>query len=108
MTFLPSGAASAVAGAEQTGVGTGLHEAGGGVVTREENYAPLHQNGTIIFLTRQLEALATDQRPLSAAHGVAALYEARLPLYTKWADGSAACLPEPDDTAKAILRAVNR
>lgn len=81
---------------------------GGGVVTREENYAPLHQNGTIIFLTRQLEALATDQRPLSAAHGVAALYEARLPLYTKWADGSAACLPEPVDTAKAILRAVNR
>jgi len=36
LTFLPSGAASAVAGAEQTGVGTGvvtgLHEAGGGVV----------------------------------------------------------------------------
>ncbi|MBR4869334.1 MAG: shikimate kinase, partial [Oscillospiraceae bacterium] len=33
---------------------------GGGVVTREENYAPLHQNGTLFHLHRDLEALPTD------------------------------------------------
>jgi len=81
---------------------------GGGVVTRPENYDPLHQNGTIVFLTRPLAELATKDRPLSAAHGVQALYEARLPLYTKWADAAAACTPDPEKTARAIMDALGR
>ena len=81
---------------------------GGGVVTRPENYDPLHQNGTIVFLTRPLEELATKDRPLTAAHGVQALYEARLPLYEKWADAAAACTPDPAKTAEAILAAMGR
>lgn len=93
--------------AENLGRGSGCVIAtGGGIVTREENYAPLHQNGTIVFLTRPLEELATGNRPLTASHGVQALYEKRLPLYESWADASAACTPDPQKTAKAILRAI--
>ena len=36
---------------------------GGGVVTKERNYAPLHQNGVIVFLERALENLSL--RPVS-------------------------------------------
>lgn len=81
---------------------------GGGVVTRAENYDPLHQNGTIVFLTRPLAELATESRPLSAAHGVRALYETRLPLYQAWADVSAACQPDAAETAHAILASLGR
>jgi len=81
---------------------------GGGIVTRQENYVPLHQNGTIVFLTRPLGELATNGRPLSAANGVEALWRVREPLYRKWADAEAACTPEPAETAAAILRALGR
>ena len=36
---------------------------GGGCVTREENYPLLHQNGTIIRITRDLTKLAREGRP---------------------------------------------
>ncbi|MBE6560264.1 MAG: shikimate kinase [Ruminococcaceae bacterium] len=78
---------------------------GGGVITRAENYDPLHQNGTIIYLTRPLAELATKDRPLTAANGVEALFAARHPLYTKWADAQAACSPDAAVTAEAIFRA---
>lgn len=81
---------------------------GGGAVTRAENYAPLHQNGTIVFLTRPLEELARGGRPLSAAFGVETLYAARLPLYETWADVRAVCLRDPAATADAILCALGR
>lgn len=38
---------------------------GGGVVKDRRNYAPLHQNGRIYQLVRDLNALPTDGRPLS-------------------------------------------
>ena len=78
---------------------------GGGVVTRAENYAPLQQNGTIVLLTRPVEELSSDGRPLSQAVGVNALYETRLPLYEAWADARAACLENPHKTAAAIAEA---
>ena len=78
---------------------------GGGVVTRAENYAPLHQNGTIVFLTRPVEELSSAGRPLSQSVGVEALYEKRLPLYEAWADARAATLEDPKRTADAILAA---
>lgn len=58
---------------------------GGGTVTREENMWRLARNGVLVYLTRPLEAFATEERPLSAG-GVAALYEARRPLYEAYAD----------------------
>jgi len=81
---------------------------GGGIVTRAENYDPLHQNGTVIYLTRPLTELATTDRPLSAANGVEALYKARHPLYTAWADAQTECLPRAEETAQSIARAAKR
>ncbi len=60
--------------------------AGGGVVTREENYYSLHQNGNIIWLIRDLDKLDNTDRPLSQSKGVAVLYKQREPLYRKFAD----------------------
>ena len=54
---------------------------GGGCVTRAQNRDLLRQNGTVVWLRRELHDLPTDGRPVSKAVGVAALYQARRPLY---------------------------
>ncbi len=59
---------------------------GGGVVLREENYAPLHQNGVIFHLTRNLDALPTEGRPVSQSTNLTELWEKRKPLYQAFAD----------------------
>ena len=59
---------------------------GGGVVTRAENYAPLHQNGKIFFINRKIEELPTDGRPISQSTNLNELYRVRLPLYRKFCD----------------------
>lgn len=59
---------------------------GGGVVTRKENYAPLHQNGTIFFIKRDIERLSVANRPLSKTVGLEKLYGERLPLYIDFCD----------------------
>ena len=59
---------------------------GGGCVTRPENYPALHQNGRIDWVRRDLSELPTNGRPVSQRDGVAAIYEARKPLYTRFAD----------------------
>ncbi len=60
---------------------------GGGAVLDEQNFAPLAQNGRILWLTRPLDALATDGRPLSTDRtALAALYETRLPRYQRFAE----------------------
>ncbi|MBQ5886588.1 MAG: AAA family ATPase, partial [Clostridia bacterium] len=79
---------------------------GGGAVTRAENYAPLHQNGILVFLRRPLEELSSAGRPLSQSVGVEALYEKRLPLYEAWADARVDTLESPNQTVAAILAAV--
>ena len=59
---------------------------GGGCVTRPENYPSLHQNGRIVWLTRPLELLPTDGRPMSPANPLAALWETRKALYAHFSD----------------------
>lgn len=59
---------------------------GGGIVTQGRNYDLLHQNGTIVFLDRPLEELATEGRPLSKTKGIHALAQQRMGLYREWAD----------------------
>ena len=59
---------------------------GGGVVTRDENYEPLHQNGRIFFIHRSLERLADDDRPLSKAGDIRDMYRQRLPMYQRFCD----------------------
>ncbi len=61
---------------------------GGGVVTREENYAPLHQNGVIIHVTRSLGSLPTKGRPISQSTDLGELWRRREPLYRRFADAT--------------------
>ena len=59
---------------------------GGGIVKRRENRNALKQNGTVIFLDRDIAELPASGRPLSEKEGAAALAAARLPLYAQWSD----------------------
>ena len=60
---------------------------GGGAVTVAENRALLRQNGSVFFINRNIELLATKGRPLSGGIEVRrALYEKRLPLYRAFCD----------------------
>ena len=76
---------------------------GGGCVTREENYEPLHQNGTIYYLQRDLERLPTDGRPLSQSNQLQDLYASRKPLYERFTDHCIDNNGTPDGTIQAIL-----
>ncbi len=58
---------------------------GGGCVTRAENFAPLHQNGKVIWIRRDLAALPTEGRPLSQGN-LYEMYARRTPLYAGFAD----------------------
>ena len=77
---------------------------GGGVVKSAENYAPLHQNGRIYQITRDIDELSTEGRPLSQNANLVDLAAERAPLYAHFQDtiirndGTAA------DTAAAIWR----
>lgn len=61
---------------------------GGGVITQEDNFPLLHQNGIIIFLNRPIHHLQIGgKRPLShSSNAVQKMYKQRLPLYRKAAD----------------------
>lgn len=60
---------------------------GGGAILDPENYPHLHQNGTIYFIRRETELLATDGRPLSKSpEALKEMQKIRLPLYRKFAD----------------------
>ena len=76
---------------------------GGGVVTRERNYAPLHQIGDIIFITRELNSLAKNGRPLSLSRDLSEMYAERLPLYRKFCDVEF-INDTPQHTAQTILK----
>lgn len=76
---------------------------GGGCVTRPENYPHLHQNGTIVWLRRDLNKLAREGRPLSLGADLAAMYAVREPLYTRFADFTVDNAGTPAETVDAIL-----
>ncbi|MCI8419492.1 MAG: shikimate kinase [Oscillospiraceae bacterium] len=73
--------------AQELGACTGcVISTGGGIVTRRENYAPLHQNGVIVHLTRDLERLPKTGRPISQSTDLRQLWARREPLYRSFAD----------------------
>ena len=79
---------------------------GGGVVTKECNYAPLSQNGRLVFIRRDLDELPIDGRPISQSTPKAELYAKRLPLYKAFADCEIDNNGPPDSTVEAILKAL--
>ena len=59
---------------------------GGGAVLNLENVRNLKQNGTVVFIKRDIDKLATEGRPLSQAQDLEAMYKERLPFYEAAAD----------------------
>ena len=76
---------------------------GGGVVTRNENYQPLHQTGVIFFIERKLDNLASGGRPLSQRTSPEQMYNSRIAAYRRFADNVIYSNEVPDDTAKKII-----
>lgn len=77
---------------------------GGGCVTIPENYAPLHQNGVILFLDRQLDLLDRTNRPLSQGD-LNQMYHQRRPLYEQFSDKTIINDKSVDTIAKNMLEA---
>ncbi|HPU17442.1 MAG TPA: shikimate kinase [Bacillota bacterium] len=75
---------------------------GGGVVLDKRNYAPLHQNGRIYWLMRDVSALERAGRPLSVNADIYAMERERRPHYEAFADASVENKAAPHDAARAI------
>lgn len=80
---------------------------GGGAVTKEYNYAPLHQNGTIIFLERELSKLSSAGRPLSLKTSPEELYKKRVDSYLRFADIRISSTEIPEKTAQKMKEALD-
>lgn len=76
---------------------------GGGCVTRPGNYPLLHQNGTILWIKRDIDSLPTDGRPLSQTEKLAEMFEVRRPLYQSFADYTVDNQSTPADTVQQII-----
>ena len=79
---------------------------GGGSVTRQENYAPLHQNAVIVWLQRDIDKLPRDGRPLSARADLNEMFRRRAPMYSAFADMTADNNGTPEAAAEMILEAL--
>ena len=79
---------------------------GGGCVTRPENYIPLHQNATVIWINRCLSFLPTNGRPLSQKTSAEEMFRIRKPMYERFAD---MCVNNttPEETADKILSLIH-
>ncbi len=75
---------------------------GGGCVTLKENVALLRKSGTVLWVRRSPEALATGGRPLSLTQDIGKMYELRRPLYESACDASI----ENNGTIGAALRQI--
>ena len=78
---------------------------GGGAVLDPGNYAPLHQNGRIYHIQRELSHLGTTGRPLSS-NGTALrdMYEKRRPLYGHFRDAAVVNMSTTYALAQEIWR----
>ena len=79
---------------------------GGGSATRQENYAPLHQNAVIVWLQRDIDKLPRDERPLSARADLNEMFRRRAPMYSAFADMTADNNGTPEAAAEMILEAL--
>ncbi len=77
---------------------------GGGVVKKEENHPLLKQNGRVILVARDLDALTTGGRPLSSSReAVLKLFEERRPLYEALADITVHNNKSPSEAISKLL-----
>ncbi len=81
---------------------------GGGVVTQPENYQYLRQNGRIVYIQRDANALEVTGRPLSESIGVEELFRSRQAAYESWADITVVNNDTPETCVACILSALER
>lgn len=79
---------------------------GGGCVTVEDNYDLLHQNGVIVWISRDTGKLARDGRPISLSSDLDELYAKRKPMYERFADFCADNNGDVQATVKAITEMI--
>lgn len=79
---------------------------GGGCVTKDRNYPLLHQNGGIFWLTRDLNKLPTDGRPLSQAGQLEEMFRVREPMYRSFADAMINNNQDLHETVETILNSL--
>ena len=75
-------------------------------MTREENYPLLHQNGVIVRITRDLNKLAREGRPLSVNADLTKMAAVREPMYARFADLTVSNDGTPEETVQKILEAL--
>lgn len=82
---------------------------GGGAVTRERNEDIIRQNSIVVFISRNIEKLATEGRPLSqGGNRLKKMYEVRLPLYKRFCDIEVESQKTWQETAKVIIETLNK
>lgn len=80
---------------------------GGGAVIKKENRDTLRQNGTVIYLKKDLSKLSLDGRPLSKNEdAVRKLYEERKDIYEAFADFTVEVSPDADTTAERVIECI--
>ena len=76
---------------------------GGGAVTRKDNYIPLHQNGRIYEIKRDINTLPTDDRPLSKDFDtLLKMQKERQPMYEFFRDAFVLIDSSPQEVANKI------
>lgn len=80
---------------------------GGGAVMKKENRDALKQNGTVIYLKKDLSLLSLDGRPLSKDEdAVRKIYEARKDTYEAFADYTVEVSDDADITAERVIKCI--
>ena len=80
---------------------------GGGAVMKKENRDALKQNGTVIYLKKDLSLLSLDGRPLSKNEdAVRKLYEERKDTYEAFADFTVEVSADAEITAERVIQCI--
>ena len=80
---------------------------GGGCVTKAHNYPLLHQNGTIVWIQRNISKLPTEGRPLSQIGKIEEMYSVRKPLYQSFSDFCVSNNSSLEETVSQIMKGYN-
>lgn len=80
---------------------------GGGAVIKKENRDALKQNGTVIYLERDISHLSVDGRPLSQNYGaLQKLYHERKDIYESFADFTVEVSDNAETTAERVIECI--
>lgn len=81
---------------------------GGGSVLKKENRDALKQNGTVIYLKKDLSLLSLEGRPLSKNAGaVEELYRQRKEIYESFADFTVRVSDSVEETAERVIECLS-